>query len=181
MIFTQTKIPGVWLIEPNRHTDERGFFARTWCCTEFETRGLNPKLVQCSVSFNHRSGTLRGLHWQSAPHGECKVVRCTRGLIFDVVVDLRPDSPTFCQWVGDTLSCENHKAFYIPEGCAHGFQTVADNSEVFYQMSQFYVAESAMGVRWDDSAFGIDWPPASVRYMSPRDATYRDFSSRETV
>ena len=171
MIFTPTKLDGVWLIEPERIEDERGFFARTWCCREFEERGLNPRLVQCNVSFNRRKGTLRGMHWQRSPHGECKVVRCTQGAIFDVVVDLRPQSPTYCQWVGTELSAENHSAFYIPEGCAHGFQTLTEKSEVFYQMSEFYAVDAAAGVRWNDAAFGIEWP-LPVSMISGRDKNY---------
>lgn len=175
MIFTPTKLDGVWLIEPERIEDERGFFARTWCCREFEERGLNPRLVQCNVSFNRRKGTLRGMHRQTAPFGECKLVRCTQGAIFDVVVDLRMKSPTYRKWVGCELTAENRTSFYIPEGCAHGFQTLSDNAEVFYQMTQFFQAESAAGVRWDDSAFGINWPHAESRYISPRDAVYPDY------
>ena len=171
MIFTPTKLNGVWLIEPEYHADERGFFARTWCCREFEERGLNPRLVQCNVSFNRRMGTLRGMHWQRAPHGECKLVRCTQGAIFDVVVDLRPESATHLQWVGTKLSVENHLAFYIPEGCAHGFQTLTENSEVYYQMSQFYAEKSTAGARWDDPAFGIEWP-LPVSFLSDHDGSY---------
>ena len=175
MIFTPTALDGVWFIEPERISDERGFFARTWCCREFEERRLNPRLVQCNVSFNRLKGTLRGMHWQRAPFGECKLVRCTQGAIFDVVVDLRVESATYRQWVGFELSAENRMSLYIPEGCAHGFQTLSDDAEVFYQMSQFYQAESASGVRWNDSAFGIRWPNASPRHLSPRDAAYPDY------
>ena len=174
MKFTPTTIHGVWLIEPERISDERGFFARTWCGRDFEERGLNPRLEQCNVSFNHRKGTLRGMHWQRAPFGECKLVRCTQGSIFDVVVDLRVESATYRQWIGVELSAENRTSFYIPEGCGHGFQTLCDNAEVFYQMSQFFQAESASGVRWNDPAFGIRWPHAEPRHLSPRDAAYPD-------
>lgn len=176
MIFTPTKLAGVWLIEPELLTDERGFFARTWCCREFEQRGLNPRIVQCNTSFNRRAGTVRGMHWQRAPHGECKVVRCTQGEIYDVVIDMRSDSPTYCQWVGAELTSKNRDAFYIPEGCAHGFQTLADDSEVFYQMSEFFVAEFSGGVRWDDTAFGIAWP-LPVGLISDRDKGYPDMKA----
>ncbi|MBL8817874.1 MAG: dTDP-4-dehydrorhamnose 3,5-epimerase [Planctomyces sp.] len=175
MIYTPTQLEGVWLVEPERHSDDRGFFARTWCSREFETRGLNSSLVQSNVSFNRRRGTLRGMHLQRAPWGECKLVRCTQGAIFDVVLDLRPNSVTYCQWVGTELTSDNHKAFYIPEGCAHGFQTLTETSEVLYQMSQYFVPESATGVRWNDPVFSIQWPETEVRHLSPRDATYPDF------
>lgn len=174
MIFHQTKLPRVFEIELEPHPDERGFFARTWCLREFETHGLKSALVQCSVSFNTKKGTLRGLHFQEDPHGETKLVRCTRGAIYDVVVDLRPSSPTFKDWYGVVLSAENHRALYIPEGCAHGLMTLEDNTEVLYQMSEFYHAESARGVRWDDPVFGVDWP-GTVEVISERDRTYPDF------
>ena len=151
--------------------DERGFFARSWCQKEFEDRGLNSKLVQCSVSFNARKGTLRGIHYQGEPFPEVKVVRCTRGAIYDVVVDLRPQSPTFKQWIGVVLDAENRRMLYIPGGCAHGFLTLEDNTEVFYQMSEFYHPELARGVRWNDPAFQIAWP-AEVKVISERDNTY---------
>jgi dTDP-4-dehydrorhamnose 3,5-epimerase len=156
-----------------RHPDERGFFARTFCANEFASRGLNPKLVQCSISFNARKGTLRGLHYQVAPHGEAKLVRCTRGAIYDVIVDLRANSPTLRLWIGVELTDQKRNMVYIPEGCAHGFLTLADESEVFYQMSEFYAPESARGVRWDDPAFRIDWP-GKVEVISERDRTYPD-------
>lgn len=159
-------------LEPN--PDERGFFARTWCSREFEEHGLNPKLVQCSISFNVRRGTLRGMHYQAAPFAEAKLVRCTQGTIYDVVVDLRPDSPTFRQWTGARLSSENRHMMYVPEGCAHGFLTLEDETEVFYQMSEFYRAEAARGVRWNDPQFGIAWPEEVV-VISERDRTYPDF------
>ncbi len=138
-------------------------------------RGLNPSLVQTNVSFNRHRGTLRGMHLQRDPWGECKLVRCTQGAIFDVVLDLRPDSVTYCQWVGAELTSENYKAFYIPVGCAHGFQTLTETSEVLYQMSQYFVPESADGVRWNDPVFSIQWPETDVRHLSPRDAGYPDF------
>lgn len=175
MRFEDSKLPGVVEIQLERHLDERGFFARTWCQNEFEAHRLNPKLVQCSLSFNQRKGTLRGMHYQAAPYQESKLVRCTRGAIFDVVIDLRPHSPAFKQWMSAVLDAENRNMLYIPEGCAHGFLTLADETEVFYQMSEFYHPESARGVRWNDPAFSIAWPaPAEV--MSERDRNYADFA-----
>lgn len=175
MIFHSTPIPGTYRIEPERFEDERGFFARTWCRREFEEAGLNPDLVQCSISFNARAGTLRGLHYQAAPHQEAKLVRCTMGAIHDMVLDLRPDSPAYLQSYGTVLSAENRQMLYIPEGCAHGFLTLQDETEVLYQMSEFYAPDAACGVRWDDPAFGIEWP-GDVQVISERDRSYPDFS-----
>lgn len=176
MIFTQTKLTGAFIIEPERHEDERGFFARMWCQDEFEAHGLNPRLVQCNVSFNRQMGTLRGMHYQAGPHAEAKLVRCTRGAICDVAVDLRPDSLTFRQWVIVELTANNHRMFYIPESFAHGFQTLKDNSEVFYQMSEFYHPEAARGVRWNDPAFMIQWP-RNEPIISAKDQSYPDFAA----
>ena len=161
-------------IHPERITDERGFFARTWCAEEFKEAGLNARLAQCSISFNARKGTLRGMHYQSVPFAETKLVRCTRGAIYDVVLDLRRESPTFRKWIGVTLTAENREMVYIPEGCAHGFLTLEDHSEVFYQMSEFHHPEAAHGVRWNDPAFGIEWPD-EVTVISERDRTLLDF------
>jgi len=174
MIFTKTAIEGARLIEPERMSDARGFFARTFCSREFEENGLNPKLVQCSASFNHTAGTLRGMHFQRAPFEEAKLVRCTMGALFDVIVDLRPASPTFRKWLGTELTAENRKALYIPEGCAHGFLTLSDLTEIFYQMSEFWSPDHGGGVRWNDPAFGIEWPERPL-VISPRDAGYPDF------
>ncbi len=174
MKFQETSVPGVFEIRLEPLTDERGFFARAWCREEFKCHGLNPELVQCSISFNKRKGTLRGLHHQAPPYQEAKLVRCTQGAIYDVVLDLRMDSPAFKQWISATLSADNRHMLYIPEGCAHGFLTLEDQTEVFYQISQVYNAESARGVRWDDPAFRIDWP-APVNVISERDRTYPDF------
>jgi dTDP-4-dehydrorhamnose 3,5-epimerase len=157
MLFTETKLKGAFIIELERLEDERGFFARTFCQEEFAAHGLCTQFVQCSISFNKKKGTLRGMHYQVAPHKEAKLVRCTMGAIYDVILDLRSESPTFKQWVAVELTAENRKMLYIPEGLAHGFQTLVDNTEVFYQMSEFYHPESARGVRWEDSAFGIEW------------------------
>lgn len=175
MKFTETAIPGAFIIEPERIEDDRGFFARTWCEREVKAHGLTDRWVQFSISFNKRSGTLRGLHYQAPPHEEAKLVRCTMGSIFDVIVDLRRHSPAFKQHVSVTLSAENRVMLYAPEGCAHGFQTLEKDTEVFYQISQFYAAEYGRGVRWDDPAFAIQWPPAE-RIIIERDRTYPDFS-----
>jgi dTDP-4-dehydrorhamnose 3,5-epimerase len=176
VIFRETKLPGAFVIEPERLEDERGFFARTWCEREFRAHGLNPRLVQCNVSYNRARSTLRGMHYQAAPHEEAKLVRCTMGAVHDVVVDLRPDSPTFRQWVAVELSARNRTMLYVPEGFAHGFQTLEDDTEVFYQMSELYHPECARGVRWDDPAFGIEWP-LPPRALSERDRQYVDFVS----
>lgn len=175
MTFTETAIPGAFIIEPERLEDHRGFFARTWCEREAKAHGLAPRWVQCSISFNKRRGTLRGLHYQAAPHEEAKLVRCTRGAIFDVAVDLRRHSPTFRHHVSVVLSSENRKMLYVPEGCAHGLQTLEDDTEVFYQISQFHSPEHGRGVRWDDAAFAIEWP-AAERIIIERDRNYPDFS-----
>jgi dTDP-4-dehydrorhamnose 3,5-epimerase len=174
MIFLETSIPGVVEIQLSLNRDDRGWFARSWCQQEFEAQGLNPRVVQCNVSFNEHKGTLRGMHYQAPPFAEAKVVRCTQGAIYDVVVDLRPESRTFRKWLGVELTAENRKSLYVPEGCAHGFLTLAAESEVFYLMSEFYHPESARGIRWDDPAFAIGWP-ASVAVISERDRTYPDF------
>lgn len=176
MIFQPTQIKGVVEVKVEPQSDERGFFARTWCQKEFQAQGLNAQLVQCSISFNLRKGTLRGMHYQAAPHAEVKLVRCTKGAIYDVVLDLRHESPTYKRWAAFMLTAENRSAVYIPEGCAHGFLTLADESEVFYQMSEFFDAESARGVRWDDPAFQIIWPDI-VEVNSERDRSYPDFTS----
>lgn len=176
MIFRETALKGAFVIEAERIEDERGFFARTWCAQEFAAHGLNQQLVQCSISFNKHKGTLRGMHYQAAPYEEAKLVRCTKGSIFDVIVDLRPHSSTYAKHLSVVLSESNHRMLYIPEGVAHGFQTLEDDTEVFYQMSQVYHAASARGVRWDDPHFMIQWPQAE-RVISDRDRQYPDFIS----
>lgn len=176
MIFTETELPGAFLIEPERKEDMRGFFARIWCVEEFKKHGLNPQLVQCNISFNHKKGTLRGMHWQVPPHPEAKLVRCTMGALHDVIIDLRPASPTYRRHLGVELTAENRKMLFIPEGFAHGFQTLADNTEVFYQMSDFFAADCARGLRWNDPAFGIKWPPGE-RILNERDRSYPDFAA----
>lgn len=174
MIFRETSLPGVFVIEPELHHDERGFFARSWCEREFKEHGLNPAVVQCNISVNHRKGTLRGMHLQSKPFEEAKLVRCTKGSIYDVALDLRHESPTYRHWTASALTSANRRAMYIPEGCAHGFLTLEDDTEVFYQMSETYHPEAARGVRWNDAAFSIAWP-ANVQIISERDRTYPDF------
>jgi dTDP-4-dehydrorhamnose 3,5-epimerase len=174
LIFHETELPGAFRIEPEELRDERGFFARVWCQAEFAARGLNPKLEQCSISFNQKKGTLRGMHYQVAPHEEAKLVRCTSGAIHDVIIDLRPESATFKRHYATVLSPANRKMLYIPERFAHGFQTLEDDTEVLYLISEFYAPECARGVRWDDPAFGIAWPPGE-RTISERDRTYPDF------
>lgn len=174
MIFEETKLPGAFEISLEPKKDERGFFARAWCQKEFEANQLNPRLVQCNISFNSRKGTLRGMHYQAVPFAEAKLVRCTRGSIYDVVLDLRPESPTFKGWVAVVLTAERRNMVYVPEGCAHGFLTLEDDTEVFYQMSEFYHAESAHGFRWNDPSFMISWPE-KVEVISERDRSYPNF------
>jgi dTDP-4-dehydrorhamnose 3,5-epimerase len=174
MIFTPTPIPGTFVVEPELLEDERGFFARCFCAEEFAARGLNPRVVQCSTSFTARRGALRGLHYQRTPHAEAKLVRCTAGALYDVAVDLRPESPTFQRHFAVELSARNRRMLYVPEGVAHGFQTLADETEALYQMSAPFAPDAAAGVRWDDRAFGIAWPLA-VTVISERDRSYPDF------
>jgi dTDP-4-dehydrorhamnose 3,5-epimerase len=175
MIFHETLLSGAYIIDPERMEDERGFFARTWCRREFEAHGLNPRLVQCNISFNKKKGTLRGMHHQDPPYQETKIVLCTKGAIYDVIIDLRQKSSTFKQHLGVLLTAENRKMLYIPEGCSHGFLTLEDNTEVFYQMSEFYAPECARGIRWNDPGIGIQWP-ADVIIISERDRNYPDFT-----
>jgi len=175
MTFQETKLAGVFEIHLQPLSDDRGFFARSWCQREFQTHGLNPYLVQCNISFNPRKRTLRGMHYQLAPYAEAKLVRCTSGAIYDVALDLRPHSPTFKHWAAALLTAANRHMFYIPEGCAHGFLTLEDDTEVFYQMSEYYRPESGRGVRWDDPAFQIAWPE-EAEVISERDRTYPNFA-----
>jgi dTDP-4-dehydrorhamnose 3,5-epimerase len=169
MKFTETRLRGAYVIEPEPDADERGFFARTWSRSEFAARGLDPDLSECAISFNHRSGTLRGLHYQVVPFEETKLVRCTAGAIYDVIVDLRADSQTRGAWQAFELSAANRRLLYVPKGFAHGFQTIADNTEVHYQLTGHYAPSHARGVRWDDPALGVEWPAVSQRIMSSRD------------
>lgn len=173
MRIESTSLPGVYTLSLERIEDERGYFARTFCAHEFSAAGLDPCVAQCNISYNHRQGTLRGMHFQLPPASETKLVRCTRGAIFDVALDVRPASPTFGRWVGRELSADNGAMLYIPKGFAHGFQTLTDDAEVYYQMSEFYTPALGAGVRWNDPAFGIAWPlPVSV--MAARDRDYPD-------
>jgi dTDP-4-dehydrorhamnose 3,5-epimerase len=180
MRFIQTNLKGAYILEPEKLEDERGFFARSWCQKEFSDRGLNPNLVQCNISFNKKKGTIRGMHLQIPPFAEAKLVRCTRGAIYDVIVDVRPDSLTYKQWIGVELTAENHKALYVPEGFAHGFQTLEDNTEVFYQMSEFYAPECARGFRWNDPTFNINWPE-QVSAISVRDRECEDYKAEQFI
>ncbi len=175
--FLQTPLPGVWLIELERLGDERGWFARTFDAQEFRTRGMNPDVAQCNASFNAKRDTVRGMHFQAEPHGESKLVRCVRGAIFDVAVDLRTDSATHRAWHGVELTADNRRALYIPAGLAHGFQTLTHDCEVLYQMGSPYVHDAARGVRFDDPAFAIEWPPPDGELtISDRDRAYPDFA-----
>jgi dTDP-4-dehydrorhamnose 3,5-epimerase len=171
--FLPTPIAGAFVVEQERHADERGFFARTWCANELAAQGLEPALSQCSVSFNRRRGTLRGLHYQAPPFAEVKIVRCTRGAMFDVGLDLRPDSPSFGRWLGVELTAENGRALYLPRGVAHGFYSLADETEVEYQISAPHVPEAARGVRWNDRFHAVEWP-GPVEVLSARDRDYPD-------
>ena len=179
VIFVPTLVPGAFVVEPERHFDERGYFARTWCRREFELKGLNPDVVQCSSSRTLQRGTLRGMHWQAPPNAEIKLVRCTRGAIWDAIIDLRADSPTYCQYFGVELTENSGRALYIPVGFAHGFVTLEDDTEVLYQMSNYHEPSASRGVRWNDPAFGIAWPVADP-IMHRRDREYPDFG-RETA
>ena len=174
MIFTTTSI-GAVVVEPEPVEDDRGFFARSFCAREFAAHGLDSRVAQCNLSFNRERGTLRGLHFQRPPHAEAKLVRCTRGAVFDVALDLRSDSPTFLEHVAVELSAANRKMLFVPAGFAHGFQTLEPETEVFYQMSAPFVRDASAGVRWNDPAFSIAWPLA-VRAISERDRAYPDFS-----
>lgn len=175
MMFTETRLQGAFVIEPEKKEDERGFFARSWCQKEFADHNLAFHVVQCNISFNRQRGTLRGMHYQLAPRAEDKIVRCTRGTIYDVIIDLRTGSPTFKQHVGEVLTASNYKMMYVPKGFAHGFQSLEDNTEVFYHMSEIYAPELARGVRYNDPAFGIKWPIEQL-IINDRDRNYSNFS-----
>ena len=176
MIFTETKLKGAFVIDLQRLEDQRGFFARAWCQKDFEEHGLNPRLAQVNLAFNKKTATVRGMHFQHAPHQECKLVRCSRGAIYDVIVDLRRNSPTYKQWIGVELRPDNYRMLFVPEDFAHGYQTLEDNTEVIYQVSQFYAPKSEGGVRYNDSAFGIKWP-LEVTVMSDKDKAWPDYKS----
>lgn len=175
--FTETKLRGAFIVEPEIFKDERGFFARSYAENEFETHGINLRMAECHISFNKKRYTIRGLHFQKDPFAQAKLVRCTQGAIYDVIVDLRPDSPTFKQWFGEELTAKNHRMLYVPKGFAHGYQTLEDDTEMFYQVSQFYEPASCGGVRWNDPAFAIRWPAMVGVTLNQRDQSYPDFKS----
>ena len=177
MVITETKLKGVFVIALEPYNDVRGFFARAWSDKEFEAAGIDARFVESNVSFNKKKGTLRGMHFQLPPHGQGKLVRCTRGSIYDVVIDLRPDSETFKQWFPLEISAENHLMLYVPAGFAHGFLTLEPDTEVLYQTTAYYAPEHAGGVRWNDPAFNITWP-IDDPIMIDRDRNYKDFHSQ---
>lgn len=177
MKFHALPLSGAWLIEAQPHGDDRGYFARLYCEALFEAQGLNTRWVQSNQSFNRQRGTLRGMHRQVAPHAEIKLVSCMAGTVYDVIIDLRPESPTFKQWYGVELSHDNYRLLYVPEGFAHGYQTLTENTLVFYQVSQFYTPQAEAGVRWNDPAFGIAWPDVPERLLSPKDQAWGDFDT----
>jgi len=174
MIFKETKLKGAFVIEMERIEDERGFFARSWCQQEFEEHGLNSLIVQCNISYNEKKGTLRGMHYQAAPYEEAKIISCISGAIYDVIIDLRRDSATYCQWFSTELSNDNYRMLYVPVGLAHGFQTLKNNTVIFYQMSESYHPECARGLRWDDPAFGVNWPIRNY-IISAKDRQFPEF------
>ncbi len=175
MIFTATALEGAYVVELEPREDERGFFARAWCESEFRDHDLSTEIAQCNISFNHKRGTLRGMHYQVAPHAEVKLIRCTRGAVYDVIVDLRPDSPTQTHWIGVDLTAENRRMLYVPEGFAHGYQTLVDETETFYQVSAAYAPEAERGVRWDDPSFSSVWPDPEGAILSEKDSSWPDF------
>jgi dTDP-4-dehydrorhamnose 3,5-epimerase len=174
MKFVETELPGAFIIRIDKLTDERGFFARTWCQREFEKLGLDPAIAQANVSYNRRKGTLRGMHYQVEPYGETKLVRCTQGAIYDVIIDLRPDSCTYRKWIGIELTADNYQMIFVPKMFAHGFQSLADDSVLAYQVGQFYTPVAERGIRYDDAAFNIKWP-LEVSSISAKDKSYPDF------
>jgi dTDP-4-dehydrorhamnose 3,5-epimerase len=178
MIFTETPIPGAYHVELQPHRDDRGLFARAWCQEEFADHGLTQPFVQANLTQTHVAGTVRGIHYQTAPHEEAKFIRCLRGAIYDVIVDVRPDSPTYLQWHGQTLTAERRNAVYIPAGCAHGYQTLADDTEVFYQVTAAYTPGVEQGIRYDDPTFEIAWPQP-VTEISEKDRSWPDFEPIE--
>lgn len=174
MKFTETKLPGAFIIELEQRVDPRGFFARTFCAREFEDHGLKPAVVQCNMSFNHHKATMRGMHYQVAPAPEAKLVRCTRGAVYDVIVDMRPESPTYLQHIGLELTADNRTALYVPEMFAHGYLTLVDGAEVFYQVSEFYTPGTERGLRYNDPALKLEWP-IPVEVISEKDAAWALF------
>jgi dTDP-4-dehydrorhamnose 3,5-epimerase len=175
MVFKETRLKGAFIIELEKIEDDRGFFSRAWCQKEFEAKGLNTNIAQCNLSFNTTKGTLRGMHYQIAPHEEAKIIRCPRGKVYDVIIDLRPKSPTYLRWAGFELSSENRKMLYVPESFAHGYLTLADNTELFYQVSHFYSPESESGIRWNDRTVNIKWPQTNGLIITDKDKNWPDF------
>jgi len=175
MIFIQTKLKSVYIIELEPHYDERGSFSRVWCKRELEQYGINTNVVQCNISSNQKKGTIRGMHYQTEPYYETKLIRCIRGALYDVIIDLREDSKTYGKWIGIELSEENGKALYIPEGFAHGFQTLEEDTYAFYQVTEFYTPDAERGIRWNDPAFNIDWPIKENIIISKKDKSWGDF------
>jgi len=175
MIFTETKLQGAFIIDLQKHEDKRGFFARAWCQNEFQEHNIDWQPVQANLAYTESKGTLRGLHYQAAPYGEAKLLRCIRGAMYDVILDLRPESATFKQWLGVELSAENGRALYVPEGFAHGYLTLEDHTEAFYPVSQFYTPGAEQGIRWNDPAFGIDWPIKENLVLSDKDRSWPDY------
>ena len=175
MIFKATPLEGAFVIELEKHQDDRGYFARTFCQREFSDHGLNTNIAQANTSLSRSKGTLHGMHYQTEPYAETKLVRCIRGAVFDVIIDLRPESESFCQWFGAELTADNGKMLYVPEGFAHGYQTLQDDTELFYLVSQFYTPEAERGVRWNDKRFGISWPEDKEVLLSDKDRAWPDF------
>lgn len=175
MKFTELELPGAYAIDLERRSDERGFFARAWCRSEFRDQGLCDEFVQCNISFNERAGTVRGMHYQRPPHAEVKTIRCIAGALYDVIIDLRPESPTYGQWLGIELSAENGRMLYVPEGFAHGYQTLVDGTETFYQVSALYAPQAESGLRWDDPAIGVKWPITTGVAISEKDRAWPEF------
>jgi dTDP-4-dehydrorhamnose 3,5-epimerase len=175
MIFSETALPGAYVIDLERIEDERGFFARAWCERELTEHGLETRIAQSNVSFNKHKGTLRGMHFQRPPHQETKLIRCIRGGLFDVIIDLRPDSTGYKRWMGVELTADNRRMLYVPRGFAHGFQTLEDDTEIFYMVSEFYTPEAEGGVRWDDPAFAVEWPLGPPTEISQKDQQWPDF------
>jgi dTDP-4-dehydrorhamnose 3,5-epimerase len=175
LILNETELTDAYIVDLEPIADSRGFFARAWCERELGEQGLETRIAQCNMSFNRRKGTIRGMHFQRPPHEEVKLIRCIRGALFDVIIDLRPESATYKNWIGVELSDDNRRALYVPKGFAHGFQTLVDNTETFYMVSAFYAADAGAGVRWDDPAFGIDWPLGQPTEISDNDRNWPDF------
>ncbi len=175
MTFTETKLPGAYLIEVQKIEDHRGFFGRAWCAKEFEAHGLTAKIAQINTSRTNKKGTIRGMHFQAAPYGEAKFIRCTRGRIYDVIIDLRPDSPTFMQWIGHELSEANYRMVYVPEYFAHGFVSLEDDCEVYYPVTEFYTPQVERGIRWNDTAFNIEWP-VPIEIYTEKDMSHPNFT-----